>query len=578
MSWWLAKVGRARNERIAIADLEERVDWLDCVKWVVSDDLHLSASFEITVGGACVPLKITYPAFFPEIPPRVYPVGEVRLSSHQYGAGGELCLEIRPDNWELEMTGAMMIESAHRLLSSERAVGGEHRDVPNVHRTTIAQDVRGAVLRLIVPIEVQQHLETLPEFSVTELELEELYQAQRWIARLSRIGGAEHPLWSQSFKSLKPNKRLGFIVRLPSDLMSNLPSSLDKQLELAKTIGDDALIAFIQDTAIERSLLFVTQGCSQLLSLFSGDATKEAHRYKTISLPRPSQRQGSEYEQLVGKTVALVGCGSIGSKVAASLARTGVGGFELVDGDIFFPGNIVRNDLDQRSIGLNKPDAVMARIQEINPFATVGVRRLIMGGQESSASTEAALQSIAKCDVIIDATADATIFNLCAAVAMNQRKPLVWGEVFAGGVGGIVARVRPDIDPPPWIAGRQIAAWCADQGVPWDGKESVDYGLPHDDAPPLIADDAEVTIIAAHITRLAVDILVREKTIFPHSAYAVGLRREWIFNEPFETFPINLEAEGEWQRPLPDESSEELISLMGELFPDVSEPEAQIEN
>jgi molybdopterin/thiamine biosynthesis adenylyltransferase len=549
----------------------ENADWLKRVKWTMSNDLQLSAVFEITTGGADVQLKITYPAFFPDVPPQVSPDGEVRLSSHQYGAGGELCLEIRPDNWEPEMTGAMMIESAHRLLSSEQAVDGENREVPDAHRTTIAQDVRGKLLRLIMPGEVQQLLEELPESSVTELELEELSQAQRWIARPSRIGSTEQPLWSHSLKPLKPIKRSGYVVRLPSDLINSVPSSLDDLAAMAKTLSQDNLAAFIENTTIERPILFVAEGCSLLLSLFPGKDKKESFRYTTIVLPQTAQRQSPEYEALAGKAVALVGCGSVGSKVAASLARAGVGSFVLVDGDILFPGNLVRNDLDQRSVGLNKPDAVMARIQEINSLADVSVRRVLMGGQESSASTEAALQSIAKCDVIIDATADATIFNLCAAVARSQRKPMVWGEVFAGGVGGIVARVSPDVDPTPVIARKQIVAWCADQGVPWDGKESEEYDLSRDDAPPLVADDAEVTIIAAHITRMAIDILVREETIFPHSAYAVGLRREWIFNAPFETFPIDLVADGEWQQPASDESSAELRALMGELFPDALE-------
>jgi molybdopterin/thiamine biosynthesis adenylyltransferase len=572
MSWWLTQAARARCERVAIADLQERTDWLRHVKWSISDDLHLSADFEITVNGTVdVPLKITYPSFFPDVPPRIYPIGDVRLSRHQYGEGGELCLEIRPDNWEPVMTGAMMIESAHRLLANEQEVHGERRVVLDAHRTTIAQDVRGNIFRLIISEEAQKQLEELPELSVTELELEEIHQAQRWISRPSRIGSAEQPLWSHSLKSLKPIKRAGYIVRLPSNLINSVPGSLDDLKAMANAIAQQKLAEFIADTSIERPILFIAEGSSLLLSLLWGEETKEAVRYKTIVLPPAAQRQNTEYESLKGKTVALVGCGSVGSKVAASLSRAGVGSFVLIDGDIFFPGNIVRNDLDLRSVGLNKPDAVMARIQEINPLAEVSVRRVLLGGQESSASTEAALQSIAQCDVIIDATADATIFNLCAAVARSQRKPLVWGEVFAGGVGGIVARARPNLDPIPLNARRQLAAWCADQCVPWDGKGSEEYDLARDDAPPLIADDSEVTIIAAHITRLAIDILVREESIFPHSAYAVGLRREWIFKEPFETFPIDLEAEGEWQQPSSVEPSAELIALMGELFPNTSE-------
>lgn len=571
MSWWLTQAGRARSERVAIADLHENVDWLKGVKWKMSNDLYLSANFDITLDGADIPLKITYPAFFPDVPPQVHPIGDVRLSRHQYGTGGELCLEIRPDNWEPEMTGAMMIKSAYRLLSSEQMEDSEREEVPDAHRTTIAQDVRSELFRLIISNEDKQCFEALPEFSVTELELEEIYQAQRWIARASRIGSTEHPLWSNSLKPLTPIKRSGYIVRLPYELVSCLPNSRDGLVALAKSIDDDNLATFISDVSIERPILFVAKNISLLLCLLRGDDKKDAIRYKTIAMPASAQRQNSEYDALAGKTVALIGCGSIGSKVAASLSRAGVVRFVLVDGDILYPGNIVRNDLDQRSIGLNKPDAVRARIQEINPLTEVSVRRVLMGGQESSASTEAALQSIAKCDVIVDATADATIFNLCAAVARSQCKPLIWGEVFAGGVGGIVARTRPNIDPIPLLARRQLAAWCADQGVPWDGKESEAYDLSRDDAPPLVADDAEVTIIAAHITRLVIDILVRDETIFPYSAYAIGLRQEWIFSAPFETFPINLEAGGEWQQPASEESSAELIALIGELFPDTSE-------
>lgn len=570
MSWWLTQARRARSERVNIADLQENVDWLKCEQWTISNDLHLSANFEITVADVKVPLKIVYPAFFPDVPPQIYPIGVIRLSHHQYGAGGELCLEIRPDNWEPEVTGAMMIESAYRLLSSEQKEDGEREEIPDAHRTTIAQDVRGKSFRLIISREDQQRLLELPELSTTELELEEIFQAQQFIARLSRIGSAENPLWSRNLKPLKPMKGSGYIVRLPVDRMSSVPSSRDGLVELAKSVGLNELAVFISNTSITGAILFVAEGTYILLRLLSDENIIDVLKYKTIELPPIAHRQGSEYESLSAKKVALVGCGSVGSKVAASLARAGVDDFVLVDGDILYPGNIVRNELDQRFIGVNKPDAVMARIQEINPFSNVSIRRVLMGGQESSASTEAALYDLAKCDVIIDATADATIFNLCAAVARSQSKPLIWGEVFAGGVGGIVARARPDIDPHPLLARKQLAAWCANQGVPWDGKESEAYDLSRDDAPPLIADDAEVTIIAAHITRLVVDILVREVTIFPCSAYAIGLRKEWIFSAPFDTFPINLEAEGEWQQPASEESEAELIALMGELFPNVS--------
>jgi hypothetical protein len=73
-----------------------------------------------------------------------------RWSSHQYGAGGELCLELGPDNWHQDLTGANMIESARRLLEGEASSPDQHGIVPSRHATTLGQDLRSRRLRLLV--------------------------------------------------------------------------------------------------------------------------------------------------------------------------------------------------------------------------------------------------------------------------------------------------------------------------------------------------------------------------------------------------------------------------------------------
>jgi hypothetical protein len=56
-----------------------------------------------------------------------------------------------------------------------------------------------------------------------------------------------------------------------------------------------------------------------------------------------------------------------------------------------------------------------------------------------------------------------------------------------------------------------------------------------------VADDADVSVIAAHATRMATDILVDPTgPNFPSSVYMIGLRQGWIFEQPFETFPIDI--------------------------------------
>ena len=83
-----------------------------------------------------------------------------------------------------------------------------------------------------------------------------------------------------------------------------------------------------------------------------------------------------------------------------------------------------------------------------------------------------------------------------------------------------------------------IENWCAERGKPIPRSANRYGGGPKT---PAIADDADVTVIAAHAARMAVDLLMpREPSSFPNSVYLVGLAKGWIFEQPFETYPIDL--------------------------------------
>ena len=229
---------------------------------------------------------------------------------------------------------------------------------------------------------------------------------------------------------------------------------------------------------------------------------------------------------------------SLGSKIAVMLARSGVGKFLLVDDDLFLPDNLVRHDLDWRDVGIHKADSVAKRIELVNPAAGCSIRKHRLGGQESSGSIESLLKSLAECDMIIDATAEASVFNyLCAAVAISK-KPMVWAEVFGGGFGGMLARYRPAKEPDPASMRLAIENWCADQGKVLP-RPAHRYGA--EPNAPAIADDADVTVIAGHAARMAIDLLIpRDPSLFPHSVYMIGLAGDWIFDQPFETRPIDV--------------------------------------
>jgi sulfur-carrier protein adenylyltransferase/sulfurtransferase len=83
----------------------------------------------------------------------------------------------------------------------------------------------------------------------------------------------------------------------------------------------------------------------------------------------------------------------------------------------------------------------------------------------------------------------------------------------------------------------------------------------------LIADDSDVSVIAAHATRMAIDLLVRpDNTTFPYSAYLIGLAKQWMFSAPFETRPIEFASDGEWTSQISPARTEEAIAFMSSLL------------
>ena len=85
---------------------------------------------------------------------------------------------------------------------------------------------------------------------------------------------------------------------------------------------------------------------------------------------------------------------------------------------------------------------------------------------------------------------------------------------------------------------RAIENWCADQGKVLP-RPAHRYGGESD--APAIADDADVTVMAGHAARMAIDLLIpRAPSIFPNSVYMVGLAEGWIFGQPFDTRPIDV--------------------------------------
>ncbi len=220
----------------------------------------------------------------------------------------------------------------------------------------------------------------------------------------------------------------------------------------------------------------------------------------------------------------------------------GVARFLLIDEDIFLPENICRHDLDWLNIGEHKVDALAQRLSMIAANIGVDTSRLNLTDQESPSALNALTTKMGNYDLIIDATANAEVFDLLAGVVSLHKKTLLWLEVYAGGIGGMIARSRPGLDPDVHTMRRAYARYICKYPFSDDiasSKSVRDYQMEDTLGIILAASDADVSVISAHATRLAVDTLLgRNPSHFPYSLYLIGLEQAWVFEAPFSTIPI----------------------------------------
>lgn len=544
MIWYIENLGRFKAEQNTLDQLAAEVDWLELVRWRLDDSNRLILDADIRIGETTYPVSLRYPTFFPHTPPSVVPRDKTAYwSDHQYGAGGDLCLEFGPDNWQPELTGVDLIQSAHRLLQTEQP--DDVAPVPSRHAITTGQDVRNRYLRFTFSAGAGEALLLLPEGHVGKATLRSVWREDTLVVTISSLVEADGREW----KDLNVSAGLTWegldrscqVIRISEK--SPLPpvtSGAEFLAKLSETLGCPITL----DQSMSQMVL-VAQGQSIHCYWVQNDLSNTVS--KAISLPAWEIDRGvrSTHREILGtKKVAIVGCGSVGSKTAVTLARAGVGAFLLVDDDLMLPENLVRSELDWSDVGTHKADAVAHRISLVSPSAKCRVRKLRLAAQEASGGADTLLTALGKCSLIIDTTANPKVFNLLSAIVAATAKPLVWAEVFGGGIGGMLARSRPGIDATPQAIRRSVELWCDEKGTTFP-VVTGGYEVNGPDS-PMIAEDAHVSAIAAHGAQLALDSLLEsDPSSFPFPVYLVGMAAGWIFTQAFEVYPIEVPRQGQ---------------------------------
>ena len=120
------------------------------------------------------------------------------------------------------------------------------------------------------------------------------------------------------------------------------------------------------------------------------------------------QRHGADLQQKFSSAcVAVCGLGGLGSNVAISLARAGVGTLHLIDFDKVDISNLHRQQYVVSQLGMYKTEAMKQTLSEIEPYCNVITHTVKL--------TEEKLSLIADCDIVCECFDNAE----CKAMLVN---------------------------------------------------------------------------------------------------------------------------------------------------------------
>ncbi|MEW5789653.1 MAG: ThiF family adenylyltransferase [Pseudomonadota bacterium] len=527
--WWLSDYRRVGNERDAVEKLASEGYWFTIIRWAINK-FRLSVEGVISAHGIAYPVRLIYPDQFPLVPAWVEPQDEtVRWSNHQYGAGGVLCLELRPDNWTPNATGADVLRSAYDLLYTENPLGeGAREHVPSDHRISGVQSYDWGREPVLIGGGCFDRLQQGVSEGVSALR----WQADDnvWPVLVFDAEDRARPQHPPSFD-------LG-TLRLELPVVVGYLERPDQTPADRETLA--AMLGVGLNPEIHKGgIVALAIGANAITPYHSPDAASVYER-KWVVLPDETGLRSGRQASVSEKMVAVIGLGSIGSKVAEILLRSGVFRFVLVDGDVMLPANLERHTLDWRDVGFRKAEAVQRRLRHIVPGASIEAIPGNLNWQRSAKTYASQVDRIAACDLIIDATGDAASALLLGAIATENSKPFLSATVFEGGLGCMIARSIPGRDPPYAYGRVAYNAFCDEKNVapPPSGRRT--YESLNEAGEPIVADDAAVTMGAAHAARVALNIL--DEQIGPDEAawLLMGFKAGWLFKRHGHSIALDV--------------------------------------
>jgi len=384
--------------------------------------------------------EVGFPQYFPFQPIIFNSLEDRRISPHQY-QDGSMCLKWGIDNWHERITIKSMIENLIELLEIENPKGEEHQASPEGDKFTPAQMARRSHVTIVY------NNETFSKF---------------------KENGTGFVLIKDN---LETRINIGVIHSIDGKKVSKIPKfKIDVPLfykRVAENITDEEYnkqgTDFLRQKEYQYGIYFLISGNKKIdarfivrltreqaeqLSKKTGESIETTMKYGFFSLDVNLIETKSEIEKRINikqhilkKKIAIVGLGSIGSRVFLDLARAGFDSFVLIDDDIFLPNNTMRHELMLDSFGEYKIDALAAKAKKyINKKINIHNYPFAINGQEGSNYTKEILAEIATSDIVIDCTANSNLIFAINEVVNQHDINYISGSVISGGLGNILIK------------------------------------------------------------------------------------------------------------------------------------------
>ncbi|OLS12571.1 MAG: putative ThiF family protein [Promethearchaeota archaeon CR_4] len=502
---------------------------------------------KITIDEIDQAFLLEFPPTYPFSPPHIWPykdmhfkeVADFRETTHQY-TDDVLCLFTNdggPGSWHFTMGLSDVMDKFRESvrLAQKKLHTDDHTSIIN------PLPGRHMSMEIYLPTEILDHLTQFPQ-TWGEIDLVSFAdnrpiklifldpQSEIMLGLLSKSPWNEYKLIEK--------KTNGIFVKLPF-LMREFRQKLGTVNNLAEflqaynfppviLINQHFLLLLFSDTKKFQEKVGTSQDfVSQIIYLYEieGQNLSNINRIPLypvhqISIPNDVfQRTLGTLDKLVDqikqKKVLIIGIGTLGSTIALELAKTGIQMFILYDLDTLQPVNVCRHTGNILDVGCYKTDILREQILLRNPSAQVEAFHIDPFKCENILQFREFLKNV---DITIDATANPVSNMLLNELAVDAKKPVIFGWCGYNATQGRIFRVIPfktpcyncvnvQLQQSPAIYPRIESPIKIDQNFQFEGYRQP--GIP--------GISIDINFIALFIARFALQTIFGTQDILPNS-------------------------------------------------------------